>query len=87
VEELLAIVFIIGGGAVFLLSISPVGRAIAERIRHGPQPVGGTADAHVLAELEQLRQEVTDLQERVEFTERLLAQRRDQELIGPGGEH
>lgn len=72
VEGVLAIVFIFGGGTLFLLAISPVGRAIAERIRHGPQPIGA-ADPHLLEELEHLRQDVGDLQERVDFTERLLA--------------
>jgi hypothetical protein len=36
-EDILAITFLFGGGAVFLLSISPVGRAIADRIRRGRQ--------------------------------------------------
>lgn len=40
-----------------------------------------------IADLEPLQRRVTELEERLEFTERLLAQRRDQEVIGPGGEH
>ena len=32
-EGVLAITFIFGGGTLFLLSLSPVGRALAERIR------------------------------------------------------
>lgn len=39
-EGILAITFIFGGGTLFLLSISPVGKAIAERIRsQGAVPV------------------------------------------------
>ena len=34
-EDILAIVFIFGGGSLFLLAISPIGKAIAERIRGG----------------------------------------------------
>ncbi|MBI2615545.1 MAG: hypothetical protein HYW52_07730, partial [Gemmatimonadetes bacterium] len=34
-EDILAIVLIFGGGSAFLLAISPVGRAIADRIRSG----------------------------------------------------
>ncbi|MGQ0702870.1 MAG: hypothetical protein ACT4PM_07025 [Gemmatimonadales bacterium] len=87
VEGILAIVFIFGGGTLFLLAVSPVGKAIAERIRHGVQPRGAAMGPEVLDELEQLRHDVTDLQERVDFTERLLAQHKEQEAIGPGGEH
>jgi hypothetical protein len=75
-EGILAITFIFGGGSLFLLAMSPVGKALADRIRHGSRPVGpGEPDPGVLAELEQLRQDVTELQERVDFTERLLAQK------------
>lgn len=37
--------------------------------------------------LEQLRQEVAEIQERLDFTERMLAQKRDGERLGSGGEH
>ena len=83
IEGVLAITFIFGGGTLFLLAISPVGKAIAERIRHGPQPLGGGTDPEVLSELDQLRQNITDLQERLDFTERLLAQKSTPPL-GPG---
>ncbi|HEY9384140.1 MAG TPA: hypothetical protein VIP80_11575 [Gemmatimonadales bacterium] len=84
-EGILAITFIFGGGSLFLLSISPVGKALAERIRHGVQPghTGG-ADAEVIAELESLRSDVTELQERVDFAERMLAQKKGERL--PAGE-
>ena len=40
IEGVLAITFIFGGGTLFLLAISPVGKALADRIRHGAQPLG-----------------------------------------------
>lgn len=81
VEGILAITLIFGGGTLFLLSISPVGKAFAERIRsHGAVPM---QDPAVLEELDELRQDVIELQERVDFAERLLAQR-DAPQIGPG---
>lgn len=84
-EGILAITFIFGGGSLFLLAISPVGKAIAERIRHGPQPPGaGDPHPEVLGELEQLRSDMTELQERVDFAERLLAQKKGVQL--PAGE-
>lgn len=82
-EGVLAIIFIFGGGTLFLLSVSPVGKAFAERLR------GGTAahDPEVLDELHQLREEIAELHERVDFTERLLAETRQvSRLGGEGGE-
>jgi hypothetical protein len=82
-EGILAITFIFGGGTLFLLSISPVGKAIAERIRGaGAQPI---QDPELLNEVETLRHELAELAERVDFAERLLAKRdaADQLLAQP----
>jgi hypothetical protein len=81
-EGVLAITFIFGGGTLFLLSISPVGKALAERIRNqGPQPV---PDPELLAEVDALRADVAELHERMDFAERLLAQRQEPGKIGAG---
>jgi hypothetical protein len=83
-EGVLAITFIFGGGTLFLLSISPVGKAIAERIRsQGAVPM---QDPELLNEVDALRRDVTELQERVDFTERLLAQQQERAQVGRGGE-
>ncbi|MEO7986120.1 MAG: hypothetical protein ABI766_06270 [Gemmatimonadales bacterium] len=80
-EGILAITFLFGGGTLFLLSLSPVGKAIAERIRHQGAPQ--MRDPELLAEVDALRQEVSELHERVDFTERLLAnQKSDAKLAG-----
>jgi hypothetical protein len=81
-EGILAITFIFGGGTLFLLSVSPVGRALAERIRS--QGSKSAPDPELLAEVDALRQEVSELHERVDFAERLLAQRQEQGKIGAG---
>lgn len=86
-EGALAITFIFGGGALFLLALSPVGRAIAERIRGGPpdetrQRVEAL-ERWLTQEFERLHDELTEVQERVDFAERLLARRRSAgELAG-----
>ena len=80
-EGVLAITFIFGGGTLFLLSVSPVGRALAERIRGQAQPAH---DPELLAEVDALRHDVADLQERVDFAERLLAQRQEPGKVGAG---
>jgi hypothetical protein len=82
-EGILAITFIFGGGTAFLLAVSPIGRAIAERIRaHGAVPM---QDPELLAEVDALRRDVSELQERVDFTERLLAQSQERQQVGRGG--
>ncbi len=87
-EDALAIFFIFGGGAAFLLAISPIGRAIADRIRGRGQRgsddrVRFLQESHdaLLDEIEGIRHEIGDLQERVDFTERLMAQ--DRQRLGP----
>src|SRR6266508_5418229 len=83
-EGVLAIVFIFGGGSLFLLSISPVGKAVADRIRRSgtgalPEQLRRELDesrATLESEVQQLRTEVGDLAERLDFAERLLAKQR-----------
>ena len=69
---------------VCFVAFSPVGRALAERIRGGAQ-VGAT-DPAVFEELEQMRQEMAELNERVDFTERLLSKAREAGQLGAGSE-
>ena len=85
-EGVLAIIFIFGGGTAFLLSISPIGKAYAERIRAKTHELA-PPDPQVLAELDELRGQVSELHERVDFAERLLAERRDAQQLppAPGG--
>lgn len=74
------------GVAAWLLT--PVARALAERIRG--RSVGVPAEElqglrdDMMQEMQQLRQEVSDLSERVDFTERLLAKQRDPERLARG---
>jgi hypothetical protein len=74
-EDILAIVFIFGGGTAILLAFSPIGRAMADRIRHRGGEVA--PDPAMQEELARLRDDVVELQERMEFTERMLAQRNE----------
>ncbi len=94
IEGILAIVFLFGGGAVVALGFSPVGRAFADRIRgkHGSSDAedlrGELAEAREAhgEELEQVRRELAELAERLDFAERMLAQQREAPRVGPGGE-
>jgi hypothetical protein len=83
-EDILAIVLIFGGGTLIAISFSPIGRAIAERIR-------GTAltsapDPETLAELDDLRGQVAELHERMDFAERMLGQQQDAKALAKGAE-
>ncbi len=77
VEGILAILLIFGGSAPSsALAFSPIGRAIADRLKHGKVPVvapGAEGDPEIYNELDRLRADVSELQERVDFAERLLA--------------
>jgi hypothetical protein len=84
IESILAITFIFGGGTLFLLAVSPVGKAIAERIRHGPRGAA-EPDPELIAELDRLRQDVTELQERLDFAERLLARDPEARMLNRSG--
>jgi DNA-binding ferritin-like protein len=90
-EDILAIVLIFGGGSIFLLAISPVGKAVADRIRAGGGgPPGEVVERlkesqiAVLEEVDHLRQEMTEVQERLDFAERLLAQHREARNLPEG---
>ena len=74
-EDILAIVFLFGGMAAVGLSFSPVGRALADRIRGKSREPAH--DPQVYEELDQIRQEMAELQERLDFAERLLAKARE----------
>ena len=72
--------------AVFLLK--PLVQTLARRIEGKGVDSGLRAEVDALherlAEVEPLQRRVLDLEERLEFAERMLAQRRDPDLIGRG---
>ena len=74
----------VGGFFAWMISLSPVGKAYAEKLRGHKSP---SADAEgqeeLLDSVEQLRREVAELAERVDFTERLLGQQRGADRLGP----
>jgi len=82
-EALIPITLFLSIAAVFILR-GPLGKAIADRI--GGRAGADDAEVRRLgAELDELRAELTALQERLDFAERLLAQQRDAERLAPPG--
>lgn len=80
----LAAVFLVFGGGFWVLR--PLAAAIAKRIAgdHHPPPATDSHEREALAaEVQQLRQEMIELQERVDFAERMLAKERGAERLAP----
>jgi hypothetical protein len=78
--------FVFFGGAFWVLR--PLAGAVAKRIagdtKRGPTPDQITAlRAELLDEMQQVRQEVGELAERLDFAERLLAKQREGERLMP----
>lgn len=81
--------YFITGVVILGVAFSPIGRAVADRIIHGkaPRALPPADDPRVddlSAEVAVLRDQVEAAQERLDFTERLLAQTRERGQLGPG---
>ncbi len=78
-------VFVLAAAFGFLWT--PLGRALAERVRsrgQGSAPDDTAALREDLtAELQQVRRDLAELSERVDFAERLLAKQREAERLAP----
>lgn len=88
-EEVIAAAGFFLAVIVGLISLGPIGRAIAAKISRGavagPSPeVAAQLDA-LDERLESLQHQVGELAERQDFTERLLARARERGALGNGG--
>jgi hypothetical protein len=89
VEDILAIVLLFGGGSVFLFSVSPIGRAIADRIRNSGRVEAGSVEPRlleVMEDVDHLRSDVADVLERLDFMERVIARKQEQPRLPAEGE-
>jgi chromosome condensin MukBEF ATPase and DNA-binding subunit MukB len=87
---LAAVVLLFGGGTLFLLAISPIGKAFAARIGAKKNVVDDDETGEEIKELrrevEEMRhfgEQMSELGERVDFLERLLAKQREAERLPP----
>ena len=80
----LAVIAVVGVVAVRVLSSTAIGDALAERIRRRTQRRAGGGDDERVAALEhqvaELQGQISELAERLDFAERMLAERREREL-------
>jgi hypothetical protein len=81
-EAIAAVVFF---GGVFTV-LRPVAAALAKRIsgEHRQPGLDAAERDEILGELQHVRQELTELAERMDFTERLLARQQHDVLPKPG---
>ena len=79
-NEVLSLMAVVAG---FVIILYPLVRAVAERIRGRAIDAGVREELQTLrddliAELQQTRREIGDLNERIDFTERLLVKKSEQ---------
>lgn len=80
---LLIPIIAVGGFFAWMISISPVGKAYAERVRGQTRGATDEDREDLLQALDDIRRDVSQLAERVDFTERMLAKRADVERLAP----
>jgi len=82
-NDVIAFVVLMATIGTVLTAFSPLGRALAERLRgKGHEPALDSAEVEALRdEVTGLRQQVAELAERQDFTERLLGQVRERGLL------
>lgn len=75
----------VGGFFAWMIALT-LSKTYTAKLKAQAPPAGATGQEDVLAAVEELRREVAELAERVDFTERLLAKARDAEAgkLGPG---
>lgn len=79
----LAVIAVVGVVAVRVLSSTAIGDALAERIRRRTRRAGGGEDERVAAlehQVAELQGQISELAERLDFAERMLAERRERTL-------
>ena len=80
-QVLLIVIVSITAWTVTRVFRGPLGEAIARRIGGGAGPLESGAHDHEIAEL---RSRVAELEERLDFTERVLLQERQSDQLRPG---
>ena len=87
---LVAVVLLFGGGTLFLLAISPIGKALAARITGKKVLADDEETAATVKELRNefdemrhLPEQISELGERVDFLERMLAKQREADRLPP----
>jgi len=82
-EDIIAIVMVFGTGMLAVVAFSPIGKALAARLR-GPAELPSAEVEELRDQVATLQQQVGELAERQDFAERMLAQARERGALGSG---
>jgi hypothetical protein len=80
-EDIVAVIMVFGTGMVGVVAFSPIGRAIAARIR-GPAELPTEELDELREQVGQVQQQLAELAERQDFAERVLAQAKERAILG-----
>ncbi len=85
-EPLIPMTLFVSIASVWILR-GPIGKALADRISGRAAQIGDDSSdgKEMLAELEEVRYRLTDVEERLDFSERILARQNRQGPLGPAG--
>ena len=84
-EDILAIIMVFGTGMVGIVAFSPIGKAIAERLRGKDANALPSEDLDDMrAHLQSMQEQLSELAERQDFSERLLAKAKEKGTLGTG---
>lgn len=72
----------VGGFFAWMIALA-VSKTYLAKLKAQPPAVGGAGQEEVLAAVDELRRELAELAERVDFTERLLAKQREVDKLAP----
>ena len=76
-------VMFVSAASIFVLR-GPLGRALADRLAGRTGGAASVDSDRLQGEVEELKHRLAEVEERLDFTERMLAKDRDAERIGPG---
>ena len=83
-EDIIAIIAVFGTGMVAVVAFSPIGRAIADRLRgRDAHAISNEEVDEMRAQLQGMQEQLSELAERQDFTERVIAQQRERGALGP----
>ncbi len=88
-EDILLMLLVFGTGMLGIVAFSPIGRAIGERLRGKSAPPAQVVPEDLddlRAQLQTVQEQVNELAERQDFTERMLSKAKDTPAIGPAKE-
>lgn len=83
-EDVIAIIMVFSVPIVGVIALGPIGKAIGERLRGGASRQDHEELEAMREQLQGLQEQVSELAERQDFTERVVAQVRERGAIGSG---